>query len=98
MFGFAYDDKTAAIHLSKKKTSARTCDEISKGAILLGSNEGAHVKRLLVRGGKVRYLTAFTGCSDEWELPREALHPELVQGYKTRPNVRRKARGLKKRF
>ncbi len=58
--------------------------------------EGAYVKKVVVRGGKVRYLTAFTGCSDEWELPEEALHPELVQGYKTSPKVRRKARGPKK--
>jgi hypothetical protein len=61
-----------------------------------GFHEGAHVKKAVLRGRKVRYLTAFAGCSDEWELPEEALHPELVQSYKTSPKTRRKASGPKK--
>ncbi|EFY94590.2 Bromo adjacent region [Metarhizium robertsii ARSEF 23] len=47
-----------------------------------GFHEGAHVKRVRVRNGKTSYLTGFLGCMEEWELPVQALHPDLVARHK----------------
>ncbi|TWU77221.1 hypothetical protein ED733_000884 [Metarhizium rileyi] len=62
-----------------------------------GFHEGAHVKRVRERNGKTSYLTGFLGCMEEWELPEQALHPDLVARHKPAKKSKGKSkRGRKK--
>ena len=49
-----------------------------------GFEEGAHVKRVKGQGRNKRYVTVFDGLPDEWALPQEALHPDLVRAVEAR--------------
>jgi hypothetical protein len=63
----------------------------------MGFHEGAHVKRVRVRNGKTSYLTGFLGCMEEWELPEQALHPDLVAGHKPTKKCKGKSKRGRRR-